>query len=272
MEDFRRERALFSSELFADPGTGHNLPATDLVSQDAWTGMIDLPTDVLLRTTFHEGSAVDALWRLGSMWIFLTPVEENEAPYVSEAALLAHEEFDALAFIALHGYYRQALGCLRNALEVLTIGAGLAVTGNSELFTRWRNGHDVPFGNARDMLADSAEGQRFDALAAPAAIFSRAVPDAWLGRLHRRLCGYAHSGAGTNNMDFWESNGPVHVWGVLDRIIAETRETMVLGMVLLRLGWPGFTVTPEARDAITTVDASWEDVAPAVQALLLDGA
>jgi hypothetical protein len=32
--------------------------------------------------------------------------------------------------------------------------------------------------------------------------------------------------------------------GLLDRIIAETKETMVLGMVLLRLGWPDFTLTP----------------------------
>jgi hypothetical protein len=48
-DDFRRERALFSPELFADPGTGGDLPPTDLVSKEAWTGLIDLPTDVLLR-------------------------------------------------------------------------------------------------------------------------------------------------------------------------------------------------------------------------------
>lgn len=124
--------------LFAFPGDGHDLPPTDLVSQDAWTGLIDLPTDVLLRTTSHEGSSVDVLHKLGSMWIFLTPMEEHHAPYLFEAALLAHEEFDALAFIALHGYYRQALGCLRNALEILTVGAGLAVTNNSALFDKWR--------------------------------------------------------------------------------------------------------------------------------------
>jgi hypothetical protein len=127
-DDFRRERALLSPELFADPGTGSDLPATDLVSKEAWTGLIDLPTDVLLRTTSHEGSSVDVLHRLTSMWIDLVfRIDESSAPYMSEASLLAYEEFDALAFIALHGYYRQALGCLRNALEVLTVGAGLAV-------------------------------------------------------------------------------------------------------------------------------------------------
>lgn len=270
-DDFRRERVLLAPHLFADPGTGHDLPPTDMISRKAWEGLIDLQTDVLLSTTSHEGSSVDALHRLVSMWIFLTPMYEEQAPYVFEAGLLAHEEFDALAFIALHGYYRQALGCLRNVLEVLTVGAALAVTDNGALFTRWRNGHEVKFGNARDMLMGSPEGQRLDALAAPAAIFNRNVPGSWLSRLHKRLCGYAHSRAGTNNMDFWESNGPVHVWGLLDRIIAEMRETMALGTVLLRLGWPGFAMTPDAWEAVMRVDAAWQDVAPAVHAFLANG-
>jgi hypothetical protein len=36
--------------------------------------------------------------------------------------------------------------------------------------------------------------------------------------------------------------------------------------VLLRLGWPGFTMAPEAREAVMRVDAAWQDVAPAVHA------
>jgi hypothetical protein len=203
-------------------------------------------------------------------------MEEYEAPYLFEAALLAGEEFDALALIALHRYYRQALGCLRNALEVLTVGTGLAVTDDATLFARWRDGYEVKFGNARNMLRDSTEGRRVDLLAAPAAIFqsasARLMARPACQWLHGRLCGYAHSRAGFNNMDFWESNGPVQVWGVLDRIIAETRESMVLGMVLLSLGWPGFAMTPEAREAVANVSASWQDMAPVVNVLLLDPA
>ena len=100
----------------------------------------------------------------------------------------------------------------------------------------------MKFGKARDWHTASPEGRRLDALAAPGAVFDRAVAGAWLVRLYERVCGYAHSRAGVNNIDFWESNGPVHVWGVLDRIIAETRETMAFGMVLLHFGWSGFTV------------------------------
>jgi hypothetical protein len=268
-DDFRRRRALLAPHLFADPGTGGDLPPTDLVSREAWKGIIDLPTDVLLRATSHEGSAVDQLHSVCAAWIFTTPMEETEAPYVFEPALLAHEEFDALAFIALHGYYRQALGCLRNALEQMTVGAGLAVRQDATLFARWRNGEEVKFGNARDWIAASADGQQLDSLAAPATIFSQDGSDPWLTRLYKRLCGYAHSRAGTNNIDFWESNGPVHVWGVLDRMIAETREAMALCMVLLRLGWPGFTMSDEGRNMISHIDPPWSDVATAVQTFLL---
>jgi len=35
---------------------------------------------------------------------------------MEEVSLLAGEEFNALVFNALHGCYRQAIGCLRNAM------------------------------------------------------------------------------------------------------------------------------------------------------------
>jgi hypothetical protein len=269
-DDFRRERAFLAPHLFADPGTGHE-PPTEMVSQRPWKGVIDLPTDVLLRTTSHEGRTFDELADLSSLWTFMTPMEEAPAPYVFDAALLAGEEFDALTFIGPHGYYRQAFGCLRNALEVLTVGAGLAVTGNQNLFNNWRNGGAVPFGNACDWLAASAVGQQLDGAAAPAAIFRRKDPTAWIARLYGRLCAYAHSKAGYNNMDLWESNGPVHVWGVLNRLVGEARETMALGLILLRIGWSDMEITDEARRLLESPSDEWADVAHAAQEFVLGG-
>lgn len=267
-DDFRRERAFLAPHLFADPGSGQDLP-TEMVSQRRWEGVIDLPTDVLLRTTSHEGHTFDELAELSSLWTFMTPMEEKQAPYLFEAALLAGEEFDALTFIGPHGYYRQAFGCLRNALEVLTVGAGLAVTGNQSLFNNWRIGGAVPFGNACDWLAASTVGQQLDGLAAPAAIFRRRDPTAWITRLYGRLCAYAHSKAGYNNIDFWESNGPIHVWGVLDRLVGEARETVALGLVLLRIGWTDMEITEEARRLLENPGDVWTDVAHAAQEFVL---
>jgi hypothetical protein len=267
-DDFRRERALLAPYLYADPGSGIE-PPTEPVSKRHWKGVMDLPTDVLLRTTSHEGRSFDELAGLSSLWTFITPMEEHQAPYLFEAAILADDEFGALTFIGPHGFYRQAFGCLRNALEVLTIGAGLAVTSNQSLFNKWRLGAEVPFGNACDWLAASADGKKLDGLATPAAIFRRKDPTAWITRLHVRLCAYAHSKAGYNNIDFWESNGPVHVRRVLARLVSEMRETMALGLVLLRMGWSGIKITDQARYLLETPDVQWADVAHAGREFLL---
>jgi hypothetical protein len=127
---------------------------------------------------------------------------------MEEASVLAGEEFDALVFNAVHGYYRQAIGCLRNALETLMVAAGLAVTGNEPLFDKWRKvGQEIGFGQARAWLRDSLEGAHVDADSAPASVFGD-EDTSWAKARYARLCAYAHSQAGYNNADFWESNGP----------------------------------------------------------------
>ena len=63
---------------------------------------MDLPTDVALKSSSYEGSLVSRLRELHSGWIFSWP-DEDDAPLLHEAVLLAAEEFDALAFNAPHG-------------------------------------------------------------------------------------------------------------------------------------------------------------------------
>ena len=122
-------------------------PPDDLIHEKAWDGIVVLPTDVLLKSTSYEGALVARLWSLHSDWIFSWP-EVNTAPFVDEVSLLlVGEEFDALVFNAVHGYYRQAIGCLRNALELMTTSAGLAVTNNAALFKKWQeDGQEISFG------------------------------------------------------------------------------------------------------------------------------
>ena len=141
-DDFRRLRRYLAPHLFAWPSDGE--PETyprpsDLVPEENWDHIMTLPTDVALKSSSYEGSAISRLAILESQWIFSWP-EAGEAPFMEEVVLLAGEEFNALVFNALHGYYRQAIGCLRNALESLIVAAGLAVRNNSPIFERWRRG------------------------------------------------------------------------------------------------------------------------------------
>ncbi len=172
--------------------------------------------------------------------------------------LLAGEELNALVFNALHGYYRQAIGCLRNALETLIAAAALAVTGKQELFNRWRNGErQIGFGQARAWLRDSTAGRQVESDAAPHSVFGD-DRSSWTRSRYARLCAYAHSQAGYNNADFWESNGPIFVPNALMLVEREFRESLALSYLLLRLGWQEYRPVPGPQGIMAGPKTGWE--------------
>jgi hypothetical protein len=256
-DDFRRTRAYLAPHLFLGGEEGQTYPPpTDLIDEERWESIMALPTDVALATSSYTGTEVGAIQQLQSGWIFSWP-EPGSAPFMDDACLLAGEEFDALVFNALHGFYRQAIGCLRNALEIMTVAAGLALEGNTALYGRWREeGQEIPFGQARAWLRDSAEGIRIDAEALPDSVFGD-EDSAWLKDRYATLCAYAHSRAGYNNADFWESNGPVYRPRALKVVDEELRETLALCYLLLRLGWPGYVPGTGPRELLAGPRGNW---------------
>ena len=258
--DFRRLRRYLAPHLFAWPGgdeSGTYPPPTDLVPEEQWDHLMILPTDVALKSSSYEGSAISRLAMLDSEWIFSWP-DPGESPFMDEVSLLAGEEFNALVFNAMRGYYRQAIGCLRNALEILIAAAGLAVTENQELFNRWRNGErQIGFGQARAWLRDSDPGHQIDSDASPHSIFGD-DDSSWTRSRYARLCAYAHSQAGYNNADFWESNGPIFVPSALRVVEAEFRNTLALSYLLLRLGWSDYQPGPGPQGIMAGPKADWE--------------
>jgi hypothetical protein len=256
--DFRRLRRYLAPWLFADGEEGTTYPPpSDLVPEESWDNVMTLPTDVALKTSSYEGSAVARLAQLETDWVFSWP-KVGDSPFIEEACLLASEEFDALVFNALHGYYRQAIGCLRNALETMIIAASLAVTNNSALFQKWReSGQEISFGQARAWLRDSQVGAQVDADAAPESVFGD-LPASWTKSRYARLCAYAHSQAGYNNADFWESNGPVFAPAALGVVEAEFRETLALAYLLLRMAWSGYAPPQGANNLLDGPQAGWD--------------
>ena len=257
--DFRIARRYLHPQLFAsgDDDATKYPPPDELISEDAWDDVVVLPTDVLLKSTSYEGDLISRLSALHSDWIFSWP-EIGTAPFVDEVALLVGEEFDALVFNAAHGYYRQAIGCLRNAIELMTVAAGLAVTKNGSLFKKWhQEGQEISFGQARSWLRDSPSGKLVDAEASPSSIFGD-DDSHWLKRRYARLCGYSHSRAGYNNADFWESNGPIFVPTALGVVEQEFRETLAVCYLLLRLAWPNHEMREGERNLIHGEMNGWE--------------
>ena len=252
--DFRKARRYLHPKHYAL--TSRYSPPTDLIKERDWDGLMVLPTTVLLESTSYTGSLVSRLYRLHSKWLDSIP-QEGTAPYMEEVALLACDEFDALVFNAAHGWYRQAIGCLRNALEMLTIAAALSVTNNKPLYVQWRQaGKEIGFGQGRAWLRDSTLGQQVEADAAPEAVFGD-VATSWTKSRYRQLCAYAHSQSGYNNADFWESNGPVYSRTALEVVEREFRATLALCYLLLRLGCHTYTPGPAQAHLLAGPQVGW---------------
>ena len=104
-EDFRARRQYLPNDAFAlsDGSWG---PPTDLIPEETWQELINLPTDVLLRTTDRLGRAIAQLNALWSTWIKIPPVELHQAPFIFNAGWDAADDFNASIFVIVHGYYR----------------------------------------------------------------------------------------------------------------------------------------------------------------------
>jgi hypothetical protein len=239
--DFRIERVYINPAAFYWGGQDAPEaypPPSDLIDPETWLDVMGLPTDVALKTTSKMGSTIARIQQLNSDWTFSwAPL--NAAPFVEMPAVFAGEEFDALIFNAMHGYYRQAIAGLRVALELMTIATGFAVTGNAARFAEWREGRlEGKFGVSRQLIADSAVGKQIDA-AGYGPIFTK-DDSSWMKARYKRLCGFAHAGAGFENSSLWSSNGPIFVATALETVENELRETLALCYLLLRLGWPTY--------------------------------
>ncbi len=264
-DDFRRVRSYLAPHVFAtwrmdDPDEPDVWPPpSDLISKDDWDGFMTLPTDVVLKTTSYEGSWASRVHRLASDWIWACPMDPASAPFMHGPAHTAYEEFDAVVFNAVHGYFRQALGCLRNVVETMTAAAATAVTNNTSKFNAWQSGADeIPMRDARPLLRNSADGIRLDAAVAPNSIFGN-DPTHWIKRRYAELCAYTHGAPGKNNVDFWHSNGPIFVPEALPIVEAELRETLALAYLLLKIGWTGYTPTDGVRNLLSGPPAGWQE-------------
>jgi hypothetical protein len=264
-DDFRRTRSYLAPHAFAtwrmdDPDEPDVwAPPSDLIPWEDWDDIMTLPTDVVLKTTSYEGSWAARVHRLASDWIDACPIDPAAAPFMHAPALTAYEEFDAVVFNAVHGYFRQALGCLRNVLETMTAAAAMAVTNNTTKFNAWQSGTDeIRTRDARPLLRDSPEGARMDAAVAPSSIFGH-VPTHWIKRRYAELCAYTHGAPGKTNVDFWHSNGPVFVPEALPIVEAELRESLALTYLLLKIGWPGYEPTEGIRGLLSGPAAGWQE-------------
>jgi hypothetical protein len=245
-DDFRSRRNYLPDEAFALPGEYE--PPTSPLPEEQWHGLMDLPTDVLLRTTDHHGSQLGQMSDLWSLWVRMMPGEPQTAPYMFNAGWDAADDFNASAFSGAHGYYRQGVATLRSALEGLTIAASFAERQKTQGLQDWLSGQVEPpkFGNARDIIASSLGTEATEVLK----------------RLYKELSGYMHTMPDNANIALWGgSNGPVWERESFIRLYRYHRDVMAMGYILLKLGWPTFAIPQNAWLLFSTPNGVWDDAA-----------
>lgn len=255
--DFRANRVYLADHVFAVRKRGRKRKR-DLVPQEVWDHMMTLPTDVLLRSTDYHGSMLDDLATQHQTWLDSIPLEPTEIPFLFDAALDAADEFGAAPFIAAHGYYRQATGCLRNALEAMTHATRFAVRNDLNEFQLWRAGTSEPlkFGRSVDLLAQAPKLADADRQIGSPGMFGNKPPGV-LRTLYTNLCRYAHGQPGYSNFDSWQSNGPIHSPKAFTQFWCDFCDTFAACCVLLKIGYPSFALPSGTYSIYAAASKSW---------------
>ena len=80
--DFRAIRAYLADHVFASVPGGGAVP-NDPLGQSEWEHLMDLPTDVLLRTTDYLGMMIDDVVTQRSAWTAAMPDDPSQVPSCS---------------------------------------------------------------------------------------------------------------------------------------------------------------------------------------------
>src|SRR5438105_891924 len=106
VSDFRAIRKVLDPEDFADGPEGPDPEPTSLVSEEAWDDIVLFPDNVAIRTSSYHGHWLGFLVDLRRAWTDAIGWTEDE---VYETMVYSMDEWDAVAFNASHGFYRQAI-------------------------------------------------------------------------------------------------------------------------------------------------------------------
>ena len=142
----------------------------DLIDQDTWETIIQLPDDVTIQTTNVYGRKIRLAEAIRADWVSITldvygAVEENGSSPFNETVTNSFSELQASLFSAISGYYRTGISTLRNVLEHLTIGLDYELKHSRTQFDDWMNGDEnknIKFGISASCIASKSNKQVSD--------------------------------------------------------------------------------------------------------------
>jgi hypothetical protein len=252
--DFRAIRIVLEPDDFAVSDDKPDKP-TDLVEKETWHGIVDLPDDVSIQTSNHQGAVLKELYTLQSTWT--THAIGDDQDLLFEVLLYTIDELDAALFNALHGYYRQAIGCLRNMVELVLLGTHCQMAQDTAIFEQWHAGqYENSFGGTCTLLLQHTPVQALNAFLRSTVndtiINRRSAPQSggWARRLYAELCEYSHSRPNATNVGLWRSNGPIYVPHAFMTTASLYAETLAFCYLLIKLAHPSLLLPKEVAEQL----------------------
>jgi hypothetical protein len=247
--DFRARRMVLEPNDFALTDGEPDPVPTDLVDRTVWHGIMDIADDVAIRTTSHQGGRIRLLYELWGAWLEVMPTE----CIVACAMLDCADDFTASIFSLLHGFYGQAVGTLRSALETMVFACLCQLTDDQQGWWAWEAGkEEINFSQTRHKLRQTSAVQALEGQAGAATgrmIFAdknRPDPGGWATSLHSHLSKFVHARGNLSNARIWRSNGPVYSAKGMRIGYHSYLETFVLLLLLAKLAHPSLAMPREA--------------------------
>ncbi|WP_322092866.1 hypothetical protein [Paraburkholderia bannensis] len=247
--DFRAHRKVLEPDDFASHDGEPDSPPSDLISEETWDGIMTLPDDVAIRTTSHVGEWVALLYDLWKEWIDSFP----RRSMITDAMLDCADDLSAALFNLVHGYYKQAIGALRNALETTVLACMCTLSGSTDTWLAWQNGKEIGFRATMSTLAATAKFTELESRVRSltgGGLFPEAENNAgiaWVRNLYQRLSSFSHARGDSTNGVLWQSNGPVYSEQGMRTSCYLYLETYTLLVLLLKITWRRFRVPGAAR-------------------------
>ncbi len=255
-DDFRVVRIVLEPDDFAVSSSKPDVP-TDPIDAETWHGIVDLPDDVSIRTSNHQGAILKELYVLQSTWTHHAIGDEQNMLF--EVLLYSIDELDAALFNALHGFYRQSIGCLRNLIELVMLGVYCQLAQDVACYVQWQAGqHENSFGECCTRLLKLVpveELNRFLRSAVGDTLLDRKnTPQSggWARRLYAELCEYSHSRPNATNVGLWHSNGPIYVPKAFMITASLYVETLAFCYLLIKIARPSLTLPEVVEEQLAS--------------------
>jgi len=237
--DFRAVRHILEPHDFALGDDKDDPPPSDQIEPKIWSGILNLPDDVAVRISDHNGTRLRLLYSLWGDWIVAVGAPGRRDELFS-CMLDANDCLQCANFDLLHGFYRAAISNLRTAFELVMIGTFGNLRPTDPQYARWKQGDDerLGFSHCRNQLFNMYKGTKVAWLFAKGTFPAATYAD---------LCRFTHARPDASDGALWQSNGPVYNGKAILKVFEFSLDVYSISYLLVKVGRPDFVLPEDSQ-------------------------